>query len=157
MKKIFVLGMIIVIRNVERRLENSKKGWWWKVPSVILMALIVILGVFSVFAQFDSRTVPEDNFVHNNKTKFTYFEWDTEGIQIFNKRFQIRTKDLQHAFYILTPHFMEYIIKADDLSDARMYFAFIENRIHILLGSEKNLFETTKKRSIRHCCCSCAC
>lgn len=72
----------MVIRNVERRLENSKKGWWWKVPSVILMALIVMLGVFSVFAQFDSRTVPEDNFVHNNKTKFTYFEWDTEGNQI---------------------------------------------------------------------------
>lgn len=81
---------------------------------------------------------------------------ETENVE-FNKRFQIRTKDLQHAFYILTPHFMEYIIKADDLSDARMYFAFIENRIHILLGSEKNLFETTKKRSIRHCCCSCAC
>lgn len=62
----------------------------------------------------------------------------------FNKRFQILTEDPHNAFYILTPHFMEFIIKADDAAKAETNLCFIENRVHIACHTGKDSFELKK-------------
>ena len=38
---------------------------------------------------------------------------------LFNRNFQIFTDDKQAMFYVLTPHFMEYILTADEAADSR--------------------------------------
>jgi len=72
----------------------------------------------------------------------TKYESDiqTENME-FNKRFQILTKDEHSAFYILTPHFMEFIINADDAADSQIYLSFMEKRVYILLHNWKDSFE----------------
>lgn len=65
----------------------------------------------------------------------------------FNERFQIITQNLHNAFYILTPHFMEFILKADDMADAQTYLCFIENRVHILSYTNQNSLEVGKIKS----------
>lgn len=64
--------------------------------------------------------------------------------EAFNKRFQILTEDEHSAFYILTPHFMEFIMSADDAADTRTYLSFVENRVHIACYTGKDSFELQK-------------
>ncbi len=68
---------------------------------------------------------------------------DTDNDE-FNRRFQIRTTDPHSAFYILTPHFMEFILRADDTANTRTYLSFIDNRVHILCYTGKDSFELQK-------------
>lgn len=64
--------------------------------------------------------------------------------EAFNKRFQILTEDEHSAFYILTPHFMEFIMRADDAANAETDLCFIENRVHIACHTGKDSFELKK-------------
>jgi len=64
--------------------------------------------------------------------------------EAFNKRFQILTEDPHSAFYILTPHFIEFIMNADDAANTRTYLCFLENRVHIACYTGKDAFELQK-------------
>lgn len=64
--------------------------------------------------------------------------------EAFNKRFQILTEDAHSAFYILTPHFMEFILSADDAANTHTYLCFIEDRVHIACDTGKDSFELQK-------------
>jgi hypothetical protein len=44
-------------------------------------------------------------------------------------------------FYVLTPHFMEYIIAADETANARTYFCFAGEKVHIAVDSRRDTFE----------------
>jgi len=65
---------------------------------------------------------------------------ETENIE-FNRMFQIITKDPHTAFYVLTPHFIEYIIKAKRRANAEMYMKIIGKQIYIALHNGRDLFE----------------
>lgn len=70
---------------------------------------------------------------------------ETENIA-FNTQFQIIADDDHTAFYILTPHFMEYIMSADRKAGGRTFFCFDGDSVHIALGTDRDLFEV-KPRS----------
>jgi hypothetical protein len=70
---------------------------------------------------------------------------ETENIE-FNKTFQILTRDPHTAFYILTPHFMEYIKNAKRRSDSQMFMKFDRRHVHIALHSGRDLFEPFGKK-----------
>ena len=60
---------------------------------------------------------------------------------LFNKNFQVFTNDPQTMFYILTPHFMEYIFTADKAADSRSEFCFTGDRVRIALTNKRDLFD----------------
>ncbi|MCL1828535.1 MAG: DUF3137 domain-containing protein [Oscillospiraceae bacterium] len=60
---------------------------------------------------------------------------------LFNKNFQIFTDDPHTMYYILTPHFMEYILAADEAADSRSEFCFTGDRVRIALTNKRNLFD----------------
>ena len=65
----------------------------------------------------------------------------------FNKKYQILAEDPHMAFYVLTPHFMEYITAADRAADSVTYFCFKGSRVRVAMGSkdnERDLFELGK-------------
>ena len=62
----------------------------------------------------------------------------------FNKKYKILAEDPQMAFYVLTPHFMEYITAADNAADSVTYFCFTGNRVRIAMKSGRDLFEFGK-------------
>jgi hypothetical protein len=65
---------------------------------------------------------------------------ETENIA-FNNKYSIFTDDPHHMFYVLTPHFMEYIIAADEAANVRTYFCFEGEKVHIAVDSRRNTFE----------------
>jgi len=65
---------------------------------------------------------------------------ETENMA-FNQQFRIQAEDPHTAFYILTPHFIEYIMAADAAAMARTSMCFTGSRMHIALDSGRDLFE----------------
>jgi hypothetical protein len=70
---------------------------------------------------------------------------ETENIE-FNRRFVITCHDPHTAFFILTPHFMEYIIKADNRAQARTFINISGRSVHVALHNGRDLFEPDGKK-----------
>lgn len=63
----------------------------------------------------------------------------------FNSRFCVKADNSQDAFYILTPHMMEYITDMADKSGSTVYVSFLhDGNIHVAIHTKKNLFEFGK-------------
>lgn len=59
----------------------------------------------------------------------------------FNAKYEITTDDPHSLFYVLTPHFMEYIVAADETVDAKTFFCFTGNLLHIAVYNNCDSFE----------------
>lgn len=83
----------------------------------------------------------------NNKVNNSIFSKGTryQKIQMestdFNKRFLVYAQDAHDAFYIITPHIMEKIIKLSDNSNGKILLCFINNQLHVGLYDNKDSFE----------------
>ncbi|HEY8389354.1 MAG TPA: DUF3137 domain-containing protein [Clostridia bacterium] len=64
----------------------------------------------------------------------------TESVE-FNKHFSVFADDAHNAFYILTPRFMEALLKLRYLVDGQIMLAFCEGKLHIALHNQENAFE----------------
>ena len=61
----------------------------------------------------------------------------------FNKRFKVFAQSELEAFYILTPHMMERIIKLDNDNQGKMMLCFYNNKLHVAINDGKDSFEYT--------------
>lgn len=62
--------------------------------------------------------------------------------EAFNQRFHIQSQSQHDAFYILTPHMMEYILSMDAKGGGDTYMRFLkEGKVHIAINSGRNAFE----------------
>ncbi len=83
----------------------------------------------------------------NNKVTNSIFSKSTryQKIQMestdFNKRFLVHAQDAHDAFYIITPHIMEKIIKLSGDSKGKILLCFINNQLHVGLYDNKDSFE----------------
>ena len=60
----------------------------------------------------------------------------------FSKRFCVRADDPQEAYYILTPHMMEYISTMADKSGGTVYLSFLrEGKMHVAVQTGRDFFE----------------
>ena len=59
----------------------------------------------------------------------------------FNKRFLVYAQDAHDAFYIITPHIMEKIIKLSGDSKGKILLCFINNQLHVGLYDNDDSFE----------------
>ena len=59
----------------------------------------------------------------------------------FNKKFIVIAEDAHNAFYLLTPQMMEHIIQAEKRFKGRIYFCFMDGKIHIAIDNGKSIFE----------------
>ena len=63
----------------------------------------------------------------------------------FDKRFCVRADDPQEAYYILTPHMMEYIISIADKSGGTVYMSFLrDGKLHVAVQTGRDFFELGK-------------
>ncbi|MCL1919329.1 MAG: DUF3137 domain-containing protein [Peptococcaceae bacterium] len=76
------------------------------------------------------------------KTKSTI---ETEN-ELFNKKFQILSQNDHTVFYVLTPHFMEYICHADNIAQGQTLLWFVGNQVHIALNNGRDTFRITGSR-----------
>lgn len=66
----------------------------------------------------------------------------------FSKRFCVRADDPQEAYYILTPHMMEYILTMADKSGGTVYMSFLrDGKMHVAVKTERDFFELGKSNT----------
>ena len=66
----------------------------------------------------------------------------TTDNEAFNRRFVVRSENEHEAFYILTPHMMEYILSMAQKSGGEVYMSFLRGgKLHVALASGRDLFE----------------
>lgn len=69
---------------------------------------------------------------------------ETEN-QAFNDQFHVRSFDGHTAFYVLTPQFMEKIMKTDMKSKGETNLFFNEGKVHIAIHNNRDSFEVSHK------------
>ena len=63
----------------------------------------------------------------------------------FAKRFCVRANDPQEAYYLLTPHMMEYITAMADKSGGTVYLSFLRSgKLHVAVQTGRDFFELGK-------------
>ena len=63
----------------------------------------------------------------------------------FSKRFCVTASNPQEAFYILTPHMMEYITAMADKSGGAVYMSFLRSgKMHVAVRTGRDFFELGK-------------
>lgn len=66
----------------------------------------------------------------------------------FDKRFCVRADDPQEAYYIVTPHMMEYIISIADKSGGTVYMSFLrDGKLHVAVQTGRDFFELGKSNA----------
>lgn len=66
----------------------------------------------------------------------------------FSKRFCVRADDPQEAYYILTPHMMEYILTMADKSGGTVYLSFLrDGKMHVAVKTGRDFFELGKSNA----------
>lgn len=65
---------------------------------------------------------------------------ETESIK-FNSELSVYAEDKQAAFYLLTPIFMEKLMRLDETFKDRISLSFIENKLYVAINSGINAFE----------------
>lgn len=86
------------------------------------------------------KELPAKLRIRENNTEQRKNGLETENI-IFNEKFQILTDDPHTAFYVLTPHFMEKILKTDAKACGRIYLCFTGGKVHIAVHNGHDFFE----------------
>lgn len=59
---------------------------------------------------------------------------------VFNEKFIVIAEDAHNAFYLLTPTMMELILRTEKRFQGRIYFCFMDGKIHIAIDNGKNCF-----------------
>ena len=66
----------------------------------------------------------------------------------FDKRFCVRADDPQEAYYLLTPHMMEYITAMADKSGGTVYLSFLRSgKLHVAAQTGRDFFELGKSNA----------
>ena len=68
--------------------------------------------------------------------------------ETFNNRFLVTANDAQEAYYILTPHMMEYILTMADKSGGEVYMSFQrDGKLHVAVKTGRDFFELGKSNA----------
>ncbi|HAN21446.1 MAG: hypothetical protein A2Y15_09190 [Clostridiales bacterium GWF2_36_10] len=104
--------------------------------------------VFDFNKSFASNLlVKEKSFAHS-KTNSSWFTPETERFikikledSVFNSDFDVYTDNQHEAYYILTPHFMQNIMKLNDVKEGELILCFSESKLHVGIYDDTDAFE----------------
>ena len=66
----------------------------------------------------------------------------------FNDRFLVTAASAQEAYYLLTPHMMEYILSAAGKAGGEVYMAFLRGgKLHVAVKTDRDFFELGKSEA----------
>lgn len=65
---------------------------------------------------------------------------ETESVE-FNRTFKVYAENDSEAFYILTPHFMEALMRAKVQADGEVLFCFVDSKLHVAVNNKSDSFE----------------
>ncbi len=81
------------------------------------------------------------------KVNRKYTKVKLESVQ-FNKKFKTYATSEHSAFYVLTPHFMEALMKFERENKGKIYFSFIDDKLYIGINNFRDTFELRMFRNL---------
>ena len=106
-----------------------------------------IRGVFADPSDFGKELSGEVRLSENAKKLRRQHRSDSVEMEnpAFNDRFLVTAASAQEAYYLLTPHMMEYILSAAGRSGGEVYMAFLRGgKLHIAVQTGRDFFELGK-------------
>jgi hypothetical protein len=94
--------------------------------------------IFDFHKETDGKLIVQETMRGELFTKYKRIKLESVA---FNKTFHTYSTKDQLAFYILTPHFMERLLRLEDEVDGNFYFSFIDGKMYVALYNNKDLFE----------------
>ncbi len=76
-----------------------------------------------------------------------YSKVELESID-FNKTFNTYATDKHTAFYVLTPHFMERLMKIEELHPGKLGFSFMDKKMYFAINNNRSTFPVTPFKKI---------
>lgn len=89
--------------------------------------------------KFENDVFVFPNFLHRYSLGRGMELIDVESI-IFNKKFDVFSKDQQSAFYLLKPRFIEKLLEFHDIHK-RVFYGFKDNKAYIAIDTRKDAFD----------------
>jgi hypothetical protein len=86
------------------------------------------------------------NFLHRFSLGRGLEQIDVESI-IFNKKFDVFSKDQQSAFYLLKPRFIEKLLEFHEIHK-RVFYGFKDNKVYIAIDTRKDAFDLKMFKAI---------
>lgn len=83
----------------------------------------------------------------NKKYESKFKKVELESLE-FNKNFNVYARLEIEAYYILTPSMMERIMEVNEKIKGHLLFCFVDNKLHIGLYNNKDLFEPSIHKKI---------
>jgi hypothetical protein len=122
------------VKLEERHIRHTKNGTQEYYETYFLGRLFI----FEFNKPFDGylQVLEGAKPVRNRK----YTKVKLESIQ-FNKKFKTYATSEHSAFYVLTPHFMEALMKFEQKNKGKIYFSFIDNVLNIGINNYVDTFE----------------
>jgi len=127
--------------HTEKKITNGKSTSW----QTIFKGLFFI-GDFN--KNFNGRTYV---YSENNpqlgffSKMFSSFAWDLEKVKLesveFENKFVVYSNDQVEARYILTPSFMERLVKLQDLMGDNTSYSFVNTNVYVAVPIDEDLFE----------------
>lgn len=122
------------VKIVEKREEKDSKGNTHTYYDTIFQGKWMIFDFNKNFKY--NLAVVQDSIVYPKEVKKIKLENDD-----FNKKFAVYAGNEEEAFYILTPHMMERLLKLDEDNKGRVSLLFKDNKLYIGLNNYTDSFE----------------
>ncbi len=127
--------------HTEEQISSGKESHW----ETIFKGLFIIADFnknFSGRTYVWSEKKPQLNFLNK---RFTSFGSGLEKVKLesadFEKRFIVYSNDQVEARYILTPSFMERLVRLQQMTSNEASISFVHTNIHIAIPMKNELFE----------------
>ncbi len=129
------------VKLEERHVEHTKNGTRTYYETYFLGRVFIFdfNKPFDGYLQVLERARPQKNRGYK-KVKL-------ESVQ-FNKKFKTYATSEHSAFYVLTPHFMEALMKFEKENKGQIYFSFLDNMLYIGINNFKDTFELRMFRKL---------
>jgi Protein of unknown function (DUF3137) len=127
--------------HTEYKTSNGKNTQW----HTIFKGLFFI-GDFNKHFHGRTYVYSENNRQINFLTKlFSSFTWNLEKVKLespeFENRFIVYSNDQVEARYILTPSFMERLVKLQNIMGSDTSYSFVNTNVHVAVPVKEALFE----------------
>ncbi len=122
-------------------IQKDKDGFEQKVSLLVFRGQWLVLDFHK---QLSTELLITEKAWHTRISSKVKSDIQTESTA-FNDKFYIKTDVPHEAFYILTPHFMEYLLEMDKKAKADVQLSFLqEGKVYLLLERNHDLFELTQ-------------
>lgn len=122
------------VKLEDRRTEHTKNGTRTYYVTMFLGRVFE----FDFNKAFEGYIQVLEKFRPTSRRKFEKIKMESV---VFNKKFKTYTTSEHAAFYVLTPHFMEALMKLEKDNKGSIGFSFIDNKLYIAINNFRDTFE----------------